>query len=84
MTEVRNFVGAVPTTARSGGGGVPAQFQNAIDRHQNNLIALSAALKAAGITPIAAAGYVDDAIVSFQKGLMAAVAVQDEANRDRH
>lgn len=61
---------------------IPPQFQDAVDRHQANLIALSAALKAAGITPFAAAGYIDAAIASFQSGLMAAVTAQEATNCD--
>lgn len=80
MAEIINFaiVGAAP--AKSLSAGVPAQFQETIDRHQNNLIALSVALKAAGITPSAAAGYVDAALASFQNGLTAAVVRQEEAH----
>jgi hypothetical protein len=81
MAEILNFalVGSAPAKVRSAG--VPAQFQDAVDRHQKNLIALSAALKAAGITPVAAAGYVDAALASFQNGLTAAVAGQEEVSR---
>lgn len=81
MTDILNFalVGAASARARSVE--VPDQFQDAVNRHQSNLIALSAALKAAGITPVAAAGYVDAALASFQNGLSAAVAGQEETYR---
>ena len=84
MSEIPDLErdGAALPTARSAG--VPAQFQNAVDRHQNNLIALSVALKAAGITPVAAAGYIDAAIASFQTSLMAATTMQEATKRDRH
>ena len=81
MSEILNLalVGAAPAKARSAG--VPAQFQIAVDRHQDNLTALSVALKGAGITPPAAAGHVDAALASFQNGPIAAVAAQEEAHR---
>lgn len=84
MAEILDLalVGAAPPPARTAG--VPPQFQNAIDRHQNNLIALSVALKAAGVTPLTAAGYVDAVTASFQNGLMAATAMQEATNRDQH
>lgn len=83
MSEILNLalVGAAPAKARSAG--VPAQFQIAVDRHQDNLTALSVALKAAGITPVAAAGYIDAAIASFKDSLMAATAMQEAANHDQ-
>ena len=81
MAEILDLelAGAALPTARSVG--VPVQFQDAVDRHQNNLIALSVALKDAGITPGAAAGHVDAALASFQNGPIAAVAAQEEAHR---
>lgn len=71
------LVGGAGETTRPTG--LPAQFRDAVDRHQNNLIALSVALKAAGVTPTAAARYIDDALASFQNGLTAALAGQEEA-----
>jgi hypothetical protein len=84
MAEILNFalVCAPPEKARSAA--VPAQFQDAVDRHQKNLITLSVALKAAGITPVAAAAYVDAELASFQNGLFAAVAGQEEVYRGQH
>ena len=76
------LAGAALPTARSAE--VPVQFQDAVDRHQNNLIALSVALKAAGITPGAAADYIDAAIASFQNSLRAATAMKEATNRDQH
>ena len=62
---------------------IPARFRDTVDRHQKNLIALSAALRAAGVTPEQAAEYVDVALTSFREGLAIAVAKvedRDHAN----
>jgi hypothetical protein len=63
---------------------VPLEFRDVIDRHQNNLTGLAAALRGSGMTPVAAAACVDAALVSFRDGLAAAVKRQEVLQRDRH
>jgi len=63
---------------------VRLELQDVIDRHQNNLIGLSAALRGSGVTPLAAAACVDAALLSFRDGLATAVKRQEETKRDRH
>lgn len=84
MSAILNFTLVGASRAKGLYAAVPAHFQDAVDRHQNNLIALSVALKAAGITPVEAAGYVEAALASFQNGLNAAVAEQEEAFREQY
>lgn len=60
---------------------IPARFRETVDRHQNNLIALSAALRTAGVTAEQAAECIDVALASFREGLANAVAkVEDPKN----
>ena len=63
---------------------VPFEFREVIDRHQNNLAALAAALRGSGVTPVAAAACVDAALLSFRDGLAAAVERQEVSQRDRY
>jgi len=55
------------------------QFRESVDRHERHLIDLSAALKAAGVTPAMAADYVDAALSRFRPGLMESMAQLDDA-----
>ncbi len=57
---------------------IPAPFRETVDRHQKNLIALSAALRAAGLTAEQAAGHIDVALASFREGLATAVAKYED------
>lgn len=74
MAQVFDFSAGTATPA--GGQSrilVPARFQETVDRHQKNIIALSTALRTAGMTPDQAAGYVDAALASFCDGLATTV-----------